>query len=50
MDLKSANDSVMRRIKAMGDREKMLKDNGLYFYNQPVEEVKGRRQGDRPRA
>jgi glycine C-acetyltransferase len=41
MDLKSANDSVMGRIKAMGDREKMLKDNGLYFYNQPVEEVKG---------
>jgi glycine C-acetyltransferase len=41
MDLKSANDSVMRRIKAMGEREAMLKDNGLYFYNQPIEEVKG---------
>src|SRR5512139_3943809 len=41
MDLKSANDSVMRRIRAMGERETLLKDNGLYFYNQPIEEVKG---------
>src|SRR5512139_3362837 len=41
MDLKSANDSVMRRVRAMGERESMLKENGLYFYNQPVEEVKG---------
>jgi glycine C-acetyltransferase len=41
MDLKSANDSVMRRIRAMGERETMLKENGLYFYNQPIEEVKG---------
>jgi 8-amino-7-oxononanoate synthase len=41
MDFKSANDSVMRRIRAMGERETMLRENGLYFYNQPVEEVKG---------
>ncbi len=41
MDLKSANDSVMRRIKAMGERETMLKENDLYFYNQPIEEVEG---------
>jgi 8-amino-7-oxononanoate synthase len=41
MDFKSANDSVMRRIRAMGERESMLRENGLYFYNQPVEEVKG---------
>jgi len=39
--LNSANDSVVRRIKAMGERETMLKENGLYFYNQPIEEVKG---------
>jgi 8-amino-7-oxononanoate synthase len=41
MDLKSANDSVMRRIRAMGERETMLRENGLYFYNQPIEEVRG---------
>jgi 8-amino-7-oxononanoate synthase len=41
MDFNSANDTVMRRIRAMCEREHMLKENGLYFYNQPIEEVKG---------
>ena len=41
MDLKKTNDSVMRRVRAMNDRVNMLKENDLYFYNQPVEEIRG---------
>ena len=41
MDLKKTNDAVMRRVNAMNDRVRMLKENDLYFYNQPVEEIRG---------
>ena len=41
MDLLKTNDAVTRRIKAMNDRLSGLKENGLYFYNQPVEEMLG---------
>ena len=41
MDLKKTKDTVMRRIQAMNDRINMLKENDLYFYNQPVTELRG---------
>ena len=41
MDLHNTIDSVTRRIQAMNDRVKMAKENDLYFYNQPVEELLG---------
>lgn len=41
MDLKNTDDSVTRRIRAMTDRIHYLKTNDLYFYNQPVEEMRG---------
>jgi len=41
MDLLKTNDAVTRRIKAMNDRLSGLKENGLYFYNQAVEEILG---------
>ena len=39
MDLLKTNDAVTRRIRAMNDRVAGLKENGLYFYNQAVEEM-----------
>src|SRR5215210_2096645 len=39
MDFNNTNDAVTRRIKAMTDRIAGLKENGLYFYNQAVEEM-----------
>src|SRR5512143_2098934 len=39
MNVLTANDAVMRRIKAITDRVAGLKEHDLYFYNQPVEEV-----------
>ncbi len=41
MDLKKTNDTVMRRVRAITDRVNMLKENDLYFYNQPVTELRG---------
>lgn len=41
MDLKNANDAVMRRIRAMNERVNMLQEHDLYFYNQPIEEIHG---------
>jgi glycine C-acetyltransferase len=41
MDIHNTDDAVTRRIKFFTDREKMLRENDLYFYNQPVEEIKG---------
>jgi glycine C-acetyltransferase len=39
MDFHNTDDAVTRRIKAMTDRVSMLKENDLYFYNQPVVEI-----------
>lgn len=41
MDLHDTDDAVTRRIKFFTDRERMLRENNLYFYNQPIEEIKG---------
>ena len=41
MDIHTTDDAVTRRIGFFTQREKMLRDNDLYFYNQPVEEIKG---------
>jgi glycine C-acetyltransferase len=39
MDLHQTNDAVTRRIQAISARVNLAKDNDLYFYNQPVEEM-----------
>ena len=39
MDFHSTDDSVTRRIHAIMDRVSLAKDNDLYFYNQPIEEI-----------
>lgn len=41
MDFRNTDDTVTRRIRAMGDREHMLRENDLYFYNMPVSELRG---------
>ncbi len=41
MDIHTTDDAVTRRIKYFTDRERMLRENDLYFYNQPVEEIRG---------
>ena len=41
MDLHRTEDAVTRRIRAMTDRIYKLQENGLYFYNQAVEEMLG---------
>jgi 8-amino-7-oxononanoate synthase len=41
MYLYTTDDAVTRRIKYFTDREKMLRENDMYFYNQPVEEIRG---------
>ena len=41
MDYKNIDDAVTRRIRAMVDRVNMLKENDLYFYNQPISELRG---------
>ena len=35
------DDAVRRRIQAYTERVSMLKANDLYFYNQPIEEIRG---------
>jgi glycine C-acetyltransferase len=39
MDFHSTDDAVTRRIHAIMDRVSLARDNDLYFYNQPVEEI-----------
>jgi len=39
MDFHNTDDSVTRRIHAIMDRVSKARDNDLYFYNQPVEEI-----------
>jgi len=41
MDIRTTEDAVTRRIQYFTDRERMLRANDLYFYNQPVEEIRG---------
>ena len=41
MDPMKSDDAVLRRIQAMNERISGLKENDLYFYNQPIEEIRG---------
>ena len=41
MDLKKTNDTVMRRLQAISDRVNWAKERDLYFYNQPITELRG---------
>jgi len=41
MKLKKNGDAVMRRVNAINERLNMLKENDLYFYNQPITELHG---------
>jgi 8-amino-7-oxononanoate synthase len=41
MKLRKKQDSILLRIQAMADREKLLRENNQYFYNQPVSELRG---------
>ena len=41
MDFRNTDDTVTRRIRAMGAREQMLRENDLYFYNLPISELCG---------
>ncbi|HUG34705.1 MAG TPA: aminotransferase class I/II-fold pyridoxal phosphate-dependent enzyme [Anaerolineales bacterium] len=41
MDLQHTNDAVAQRIKALVERVAIGKANDFYFYNQPVEELRG---------
>ena len=41
MDIHTTDDAVTRRIQVFSKRVKNLRENDLYFYNQPVEEIKG---------
>ncbi len=40
MDINSANDAVMQRVRAMNERVEGVMDAGLYFYNQPISELR----------
>ncbi len=41
MDIHTTDDAVTRRIRFFTERVMKLRENDLYFYNQPVEEIKG---------
>ncbi len=41
MDIRTTDDAVTRRIGLFTDRVMKLRENDLYFYNQPVEEIRG---------
>lgn len=41
MDLSQSEDTIMQRVAAMNHRVQSFKEQGLYFYNQPVEELRG---------
>ena len=41
MDFETVNDSVTKRIRFMNERVNMAKENDLYYYNQPIEELRG---------
>ena len=41
MDFHATDDAVTRRIRYFSERERKAKENDLYFYNQPIEEIKG---------
>ena len=41
MGINETDDPIVRRMQAMIERVVLLKNNDLYFYNQPIEELRG---------
>ena len=41
MDIHTTDDAVTRRIGFFTERVMKMRQNDLYFYNQPIEEIKG---------
>ncbi|MBN1665875.1 MAG: aminotransferase class I/II-fold pyridoxal phosphate-dependent enzyme [Anaerolineales bacterium] len=41
MDINNQQDTIVRRMQAMLERVSTLKEHDLYFYNQPVSELRG---------
>lgn len=41
MDLSQYENTIMARVEAMNKRVHAMQEEGLYFYNQPVEELRG---------
>jgi glycine C-acetyltransferase len=41
MDIRQTNDAVTRRVHAITERVRDLRQHNLYFYNQPVTELRG---------
>jgi glycine C-acetyltransferase len=41
MDINNQQDAVVRRMQAMIERVSTLKEHDLYFYNQPISELRG---------
>lgn len=41
MDIDTADDAVIRRVRAMTQRVQELQSRDLYFYNQPISELRG---------
>ena len=41
MDLSQFENTIVQRVQAMNKRVETYKDLGLYFYNQPIEELRG---------
>ena len=41
MDSYAANDAIARRVRAMCQRVEEIKASKFYFYNQPVDELRG---------
>ncbi len=41
MDFNNQKDNVLQRISAMKERVEFIQANDLYFYNQPISEVRG---------
>jgi glycine C-acetyltransferase len=41
MDLQEKNPAIFKRMEFMAERVRQMKDQDLYFYNQPVEELRG---------
>ena len=41
MDLSQSENTITQRVQAMNKRVQAMKDDGLYFYNQAVEELRG---------
>jgi hypothetical protein len=41
MDYNKVENNIMRRIRAMNERVQQARAEDLYFYNQPISELRG---------